>query len=328
MSATATPTKRRALGALDVNVTRSPRSPSGASSAKLMTTGARGGSSTNSSGSNSPVKKQQQLSSVKKTTQPLAAPAFNVVSSSSSPNKKRRSPALEGAEEGLGEPAVKKVCSGESVQTVLLGSATVGGRDRDEVCFALVMASGYASSISSCPLQRGGKKWHSLADPREQQDDRRASQNRSISPDASSLFDSSSAVINTSQLTNLTEPDAPTTFVNDNNAHPLVQASHGEAAAVTAATNTISAAALAQPAAQAGVFGSSGVPALRVTRRTPPTREECRQVCLVDLYIHRVLVSRAKFRWTVCNAVHPTCMSVTCKQTYPCLFPLMLALFL
>ncbi|KAF3770341.1 hypothetical protein M406DRAFT_325789 [Cryphonectria parasitica EP155] len=160
MSAAATPTKRRALGAIDVNVSRSPRSPS---SLKLSI---KGGVTV---GGGSPLKKSPGV-----VLSRHATPSPPREKRTGTPKKKRP---LEEAENV--RPIVKKLCAGSPVKTSSPSKAT------------------------RIP------KVDTLLKPADEDDETPASQpataRRSISPDASSVFDNST--INTSQFTTITEPD-------------------------------------------------------------------------------------------------------------------------
>ncbi|KAJ4418177.1 hypothetical protein N0V82_005752 [Gnomoniopsis sp. IMI 355080] len=189
----ATPTKRRALGALDVNVTRSPSS----SSAKLLGKSA------------SPLKKTR-------------------VSRHATPSPVRKeTPKKRSFEEAeVSSPAFKKLCSATAFNASPVKDTEVVAKPKP-----FVEDAEGDSPPASQPSAR-----------------------RSISPDASSLFDSST--INISQLTNITEPDA--------NA-PI---------ATTAAANTATVAAAVPPMS----VTTSDMLSLPPPRpRRVPTREEFRQ---------------------------------------------------
>ncbi|CAN8097203.1 unnamed protein product [Discula destructiva] len=201
----ATPTKRRALGALDVNtLTRSPST----SAAKLV--GKR----------TSPLKKTAVARHA--STTPLSSPA----------RKEGTSPQKRSLEVGdVASSSFKK-----------LRAAT-------------------ASSANS-PVKKTAAVVKSEATGEENADEEEsppASTQRSLSPDASSLFDNST--INTSQLTAITEPDATA---------PI---------RTTTTTTTTTAAALHLPLSITSTAADEAMPDLPPPRprRVPPTREEFRQ---------------------------------------------------
>lgn len=115
----ATPTKRRALGSLDLNVTRSPRSPSSTKLAANKGLVGLGGS---------PLKKKRTTSSTpspsRKGTTPTKRPLLSVLSE----DKEN--------EDVLFLPAAKKLCSDANVLGDFnIGRAKMTVEDVDEVCY-------------------------------------------------------------------------------------------------------------------------------------------------------------------------------------------------
>lgn len=141
---TATPTKRRALGALDVNVTRSPRSPSSASLSFKPTGKAAGGGS--------PTKKNKAAAAAAvvagaeagaasarhATPASASSPASSAASAAletlaaQTPKKTKKRPLdAEACMEGAPSPAVKKLCSKGDASSPRPRSTTV--EDAEEV---------------------------------------------------------------------------------------------------------------------------------------------------------------------------------------------------
>ncbi|KUI65448.1 hypothetical protein VM1G_00916 [Cytospora mali] len=153
MNGSATPTKRRVLGALDVNVQMSPRSP------KVF---------------GSPLKKGSSRETTAGLSRHATPSPRKAISKEVTPKKRPL------GEEASVHPIAKKLCSETTTKTevdfpsvnveAVEKHATVQDADEDE---------------PAAPQPAGGR--------------------RSISPDASSLFDTS--VMNTSQDTTITEPD-------------------------------------------------------------------------------------------------------------------------
>ncbi|KUI59231.1 hypothetical protein VP1G_06441 [Cytospora mali] len=159
MNGTATPTKRRVLGALDVNVQMSPRSP------KVL---------------GSPLKKGSSRETTAGLSRHATPSPRKAISKEASPKKRPL------GEEASVHPIAKKLCSETTTKTeVDIPSVNVEVVEKH----AMVQDADEVDPAASQPT--GGR--------------------RSISPDASSLFDTS--VMNTSQDTTITEPDtdAPNT---------------------------------------------------------------------------------------------------------------------
>lgn len=120
MSATATPTKRRALGALDANVTRSPRSPS--ASSKLMGLGM------------SPMKKKPAAPTAAVASSRHATPTAHHAQEGTP--KKKRPLVLEDdaneADSSANRPSVKKLCSAEHAEALLLRPAAAAATAMEE----------------------------------------------------------------------------------------------------------------------------------------------------------------------------------------------------
>ncbi|KAJ0116524.1 hypothetical protein J7T55_007504 [Diaporthe amygdali] len=206
MSATATPTKRRVLGSLDVNVQMSPKSPGLAGS---------------------PLKRGSREASL--SLSHCASP------SPRKPASKDVSPKKRPLDEATAtQPAVKKLCSDDAAGAVPAPDATDAA------------AAGKQQTVQNSDEDEPSASQPTTGD------------RRSVSPDASSLFDASG--MNTSQDTTITEPDldAPITVTA-----PTVPAA--PIAPVTAPTSSIS-----------NAFVSPLPPPPPQTRRIT-TREELKQ---------------------------------------------------
>ncbi|KAK7737725.1 hypothetical protein SLS53_006344 [Cytospora paraplurivora] len=161
MNVTATPTKRRVLGSLDVNVQMSPRS---------------------SKVTGSPLKKaNSHEAKARSSRNETPSPRKQPVSKEATP-KKRALEEGEGEARGV-QPVQKKLCSDSMSATEVSNPTTV--------------ENGQAAAVG--PDEDVPPAYQATAG------------RRSISPDASSVFDAS--VMNTSQDTTITEPDtdAPVT---------------------------------------------------------------------------------------------------------------------
>ncbi|ROW17770.1 hypothetical protein VPNG_00536 [Cytospora leucostoma] len=162
MNVTATPTKRRVLGSLDVNVQMSPR--------LSKVTG-------------SPLKKGNSHEAMARSSRNATpSPRKQPVSKEETP-KKRALEEGEG-EARVGQPVQKKLCSDSMTATEVSNPTTVENGQ--------AAAVGPDEDVALASQATAGR--------------------RSISPDASSVFDAS--VMNTSQDTTITEPDtdAPVTI--------------------------------------------------------------------------------------------------------------------
>ncbi|KAG8161855.1 hypothetical protein KVR01_008842 [Diaporthe batatas] len=175
MSATATPTKRRVLGSLDANVQMSPRSP------------APGGGA-------SPLKNKagSREASLSLSRRASPSPRKQQVSRDGSPRKRPLDDAAATAS-SLPQPAAKKLCSDDAAG----------------VAAAAAAAAAASTTVADAPVRQQTAHDTNENEPPASQATTTADR-RSLSPDASSLFDVSG--INTSQDTTITEPDtdAPT----------------------------------------------------------------------------------------------------------------------
>ncbi|POS78288.1 hypothetical protein DHEL01_v203318 [Diaporthe helianthi] len=169
MSATATPTKRRVLGSLDANVQMSPRSP------------APGGGGGGGGGGVSPLKNKasSREASLSLSRRASPSPRKQQVSREGIP-RKRPLEAAAATESSLQQPAVKKLYS-EDVADVVA-----------------------ATTVADAPVRQQTAQNTNENEPPASQATTTGDR-RSLSPDASSLFDVSG--INTSQDTTITEPD-------------------------------------------------------------------------------------------------------------------------